>query len=66
MPQTSKGASEHNAWIAYMRKCAAEYHAQREAERVQQPADVRQIKKQRKARTTEKGQEAESVPELDQ
>ena len=60
MPQTSKGASEHNAWIAYMRKCAVEYRAQKATERAQQPADA-PVKKQRKARPTEKVQETEHV-----
>ena len=63
MPQTRVGASENQPWIAFMRRCAAEYHAQRAAERAQQTAYVHQIQKQRKARTTEKGQEAESAPQ---
>ena len=50
MPQTIAGASEHNAWIAYMRTCAAEYHAQRATERAQQSANA-PVKKQRNART---------------
>ena len=66
MPQTKTGANENQPWIAYMRRCAAEYHAQRVAERAQQTADVRPVQKRRKARATEKGQEAESAPQLSQ
>ena len=31
MPQTSKGATENQPWIQFMRHCAVEYHAQRAA-----------------------------------
>ena len=31
MPQTSRGASENQPWIQFMRQCAAEYRAQRAA-----------------------------------
>ena len=70
MPQTSKGASENQPWIQFMRHCAAEYHAQRAAAHEAAAKDAhtagKDVKKKARKPATSTGAKAKPITEKDQ
>ncbi len=66
IPQTTKGASENQPWIQFMRHCAAEYHAQRAAAHEAAAKDAhtagKDVKKKARKPATSTGAKAKAKP----